>query len=260
MVLLLLYRTRLLCVYYYPHFTHGKSILTEVGLSWDHLHTNSCKEVWTELVQDAITAAVDRERVAAASRHGLYPGYARLGTRVQRLTGDLVCAVLRFRAPCLRLLPSYDVRDHGQCRICRSGDETGAHLLYCSHLPPQHAAARDDLLSLASHCLTKSSMPLPDYRTCEGRSEFLPYFLDLDLSSALKKSLGVCEDRDEIETRLIKRIAVLYRDLLKSYASLRPDWEPVALQAYPVLRPRPLPATLFFQFLQSRTVDLVDPS
>ena len=146
--------------------------------------------------------------------------------------------------------------------VCRLGAETGAHLLYCSNLPPKHAATRDDLLTFASQCLTKYSLPMPDYRIRGGWSAFLPYFLNLDLILALKKSLSGGEVRDEIETHLVKRIAVSYGDILQSYASLRlrPEWEPVALQAYPVLRPRPLPASLFFQYLRSRTVDLVDPS
>ena len=91
------------------------SIPTEVGLSWDRLYTNSCKEDWTKLVKEAVTAAVDRDRVAAAYRHGLFPGYDHLGGCAHRLTGDLACAVLHFRAPCLRLLLYNAVFDHGQC-------------------------------------------------------------------------------------------------------------------------------------------------
>lgn len=235
------------------------SMLEELGLSWDHLHTSVIAKEWKQKVHEAVGVVVARELQQAAARHGMPEEYTRLNGTVlshRYITGDLLCAVLRFRSPCLRLLPSYDPLDHGLCRFCRGGGETGTHLLFCPCLPLHLSLTRDQLLASV---ISAIKYPLPDPRTRQGRTAILPFFLNLALSGALSCAGSDASSRMVLEARLVKRIAIFYRDLLKTYASFHPSWEPAALKAYPVLKPRPLPASLFYQFNPSPVADLVDP-
>ena len=133
---------------------------------------------------------------------------------------------MRMRNSRLRLLPSFDRRDHGHCRFCYYGPENGAHLLtLCPSLPRDLARARDQLLAdiAAAYGIAAGGS------TRSGTSS---------LSSRVLAFLWPPPQEDRPD--LLCRLLVLSKRLLHVYAASAPSWEAVDLRTqFPVRRARP---------------------
>lgn len=212
------------------------SILQQYNLSWAHLNETRAFKTWVELLHHHFTLKFSAYTQSSADRHHHPPILYALPRRypaaclhhqalsiprlhhLLHIEGELFCAALRLRHPSLRLLPSFDVTDHGRCRYCYTGPENGLHLLlYCHHLPAPFLLSRDVLLrdiATAKH--------ISQINTRRGRER---------LSKSIMELLW-----PEPPMALVHRLLVFFRDLLVHYAAYRPSWESRVLLSYPVRR------------------------
>ena len=141
-----------------------------------------------------------------------------------RLNGEAACAGLRLRNTRLRLLPSYDRKDHGRCRFCGRGNgETGDHLLQCPKLPDRLRRKRFSLFNEVSYQINGQQFNDPD----RIPPALAAHILTLDWPN--------------MTYALCSRICHFGRTLIHVYAAYpEPTWENWRLRAYPVRRVRPM--------------------
>lgn len=235
--------------------TRFHRILLTYDLSWTDLNESAAQETWRAKVMFGIRRHFSHSTRAAARRHGHpyleyhipreFPTASDFHDTltVPRLhhildfPPDLVCAAIRFRNSRLRLLPSYDRLDHGQCRFClhaevpEPGPENGYHLmLQCLHLPPPTLRdCRDALLKDISQ-----DLGLPPHDPSQPHRRLVNSLGEILWPPRLFRS-----DR-------LPRFLAMCRSLLNAYAAFQTPMESPLLRAYPVrpCRPRIRNATL----------------
>lgn len=228
-----------------PGWVHGgvmhrlHTILSTYGLSMAQLHATSDFTEWSHLVDDSIADQFQAQCNKSAARHnhpllGLplsrpppserepNPPVGPYIAHYLRLNGDAACAGLRLRNTRLRLLPSYDRRDHGTCRYCALiNGETGLHLLQCPRLP-------SPLMEKRAYILNDISLEIDGQRLIGAQPP----------SALVAQAISL--DWPNMTEALCRRFCHFVRQLINAYANRHPHWEDRQLQHYPVRRVRPM--------------------
>ena len=217
------------------------TLLEKYQLSWDDLLSEEGQ--WKQRVNRAIQAAFEAECRDAAGKHNhplLEFPHANRRPRIKHvlsLGGDLALAALRMRCPRLRLVPSYNRRDHGICRCCGHGPENGLHLLECPFLPSSPADPNDpkkpvglyERRQMIIDAIGRESGVPVDRRATRRRMDAIQnYMIEFAWPN--------------MTPALLKRLLVFCRDLINKYAAFEPkDWkEPADMASFPVHRVRPV--------------------
>ena len=216
------------------------NLLEEYKLKWENL---VCEEgEWKQRVSKAIQAAFEKECADAAGKlkHNhpllLFPQANRRPRikHVLSLGGDLALAALRMRCPRLRLVPSYNRRDHGICRFCSHGPENGLHLVMCPSLPSSPPDPSDP------------KKPLGLRQRREKILEDISSESKVPKVGATRNRMGAMQNYimefawPNMTPALLKRLLVFCRDLINKYAACKPTWESAEMASFPVHRVRPV--------------------
>ena len=216
------------------------NLLEEYKLKWENLVCE--KGEWKQRVSKAIQAAFEKECADAAGKlkHNhpllLFPQANRRPRikHVLSLGGDLALAALRMRCPRLRLVPSYNRRDHGICRFCSHGPENGLHLVMCPSLPSSPPDPSDP------------KKPLGLRQRREKILEDISSESKVPKVGATRNRMGAMQNYimefawPNMTPALLKRLLVFCRDLINKYAACKPTWESAEMASFPVHRVRPV--------------------